>query len=55
MRATQGHGNSSGPRTTILALDILYKHGKPIDRNDKRSGAFGATTPLNLLRKGKAK
>jgi 5-methylcytosine-specific restriction protein A len=33
MPVTQGHGNPDWNRDeTILALDLLYKHGKPVDR-----------------------
>lgn len=33
MPVTKGHGNPNWTRDeTILALDLLYKHGKPIDR-----------------------
>ncbi|MCQ1772883.1 HNH endonuclease [Neorhizobium galegae] len=33
MPVTQGHGNPDWSRDeTILALDLLYRHGKPVDR-----------------------
>lgn len=36
MPVTQGHGNPDWNREeTILALDLLYKHGKPVDRKHK--------------------
>ncbi|KIQ02981.1 hypothetical protein RU07_10435 [Agrobacterium tumefaciens] len=47
MPVTKGHGNPDWTRDeTILALDLLYKHGKPIDR--KHSDVIGLS---NFLRR----
>lgn len=48
MPVTKGHGNPDWTRDeTILALDLLYKHGKPIDK--KHSDVIGLSDFLRRI------